>query len=311
MKTEELINFYTICEYQSFNKAATALYLSRQALLRSIDSLENQLHKKLFSRSSTGVELTEFGRLFYEEAKPVLEGQKRLLALPEEYDRRSRNHFTLGLRGSFGSAYTIRKIIAEYEAAHPNISIEILSLENHEIEMMIRDEKVDFAYSILPVTLPGISGEIMTEIEMCLVVSKSHPFAKVEKVTPDMLDQSKYMVCSFSHHTARIFRSYAAEYGKDVDIVFTTPDLNLVYTTAMTEGLAGVTIKRDAWMGEALFDDIVVKSCDPPLQLIQGLLYKSKRKYTKEQRNFMDFFKRSFSNAYYVTTKKDKQESGE
>ena len=169
---------------------------------------------------------------------------------------------------------------------------------------MIQQEKADFAYSILPVTLPGITGEIMTEIEMCLVVSKSHPFASVEKVTPDMLEESKYMVCSFSHHTARIFRSYAAEYGKDVDIVFTTPDLNLVYTTAMTEGLAGVTIKRDAWMGEALFDDIVVKSCDPPLKLIQGLIYKTKRKYTKEQRAFMEFFKNSFHNAYYVTAGK-------
>ena len=307
MKTEELINFYTICEYQSFNKAASALYLSRQALLRSIDSLENQLNKKLFSRSSTGVELTDFGKFFYEEAKPVLEGQQRLRSLPEEYDRRKHNHFTLGIRGKFGSAYNIRKMIAEYEETHPDVFVEMLSLENNEIENLILEERIDFAYSILPVTLPGLTGEVLTEIELCLVVSKDHPFAKVERIKPEMLDGTQYIVCSYSHHTARIFTGYAEEYGKDVDIIFTTPDLNLVFTTAMTEGLAGLTIKRDAWMGEALFDDLVVRTFDPPVMLIQGLIHKTQKRFSREQRNFMDYFKHNFHNAYYATSKKLKE----
>jgi len=50
----------------SISEAANALYLSKQAVKKQIDSLESELGFLLFSRSSRGLALTPAGRLFIE-----------------------------------------------------------------------------------------------------------------------------------------------------------------------------------------------------------------------------------------------------
>jgi len=300
MKTDELINFFNVCKFQSFNKAASELFLSRQALQRSITSLESSLNKKLFSRSSTGVELTDFGKVFYERAVPVLEQLSALEDLPKEYDRATKNHITFGIRGTFGSAYVIRKICKEFMEIHPDISIEIISLENHEIETLIVDETIDMAYSILPTTLEGISSEKLLDIEMCVVMDKKHDLAKYDKIKPEQLEGYEYMVHSFSHHTANLFKGYAKQANIVPNIIFTTADSNLLYSCCVQDGIVGVSIVRDAWMGEALYDDITKRTFDPPLALHQGLIYKSTKKFTKSQKQFLEYFKYRYRDANYL-----------
>ena len=300
MKTDELINFFSVCKCQSFNKAASELFLSRQALQRSITSLEAGLNKKLFSRNSTGVELTDFGKVFYEKALPVLEELQALEELPQKYDLDTKNHITLGIRGTFGSAYVIRKICNQFMENHPDISIEIISLENHEIESLIIDNTIDVAYSIIPTTLPGIKSEKLLDIEMCLVMNKEHELAKLEKVTPAELDGYDYMVCSYSHHTANLFKGYAKQANIDPNIIFTTADANLLYSCAVQDGIVGVSIKRDAWMGDALYEGITLRSFDPPLALHQGLIYKETKKFTKAQKQFLDYFRNRYRDANYL-----------
>ena len=299
MKTDELNNFYAVCKYQSFNKAASELFISRQALQRSINTLETELNKKLFSRGSTGVELTDFGQLFYERAKPVVESLNELVQLPKEFDKNEKKHITFGIRGTFGSAYVIRKITNKFTELHPDTTIEIISLENTEIESLIVDGSIDFAYSILPTTLQGIKSEELLQIEMCLVVNKNHPLAKYKKVPGKALEPYNYMVHSFSHHTANLFTNYAKDYKANVNIVFTTADANLLYSAILQENIVGVSITRDAWMGEALYDGIVVRTFNPPLALHQGIIYKENKKFNKIQRQFLEFFKKNYRDANY------------
>ena len=68
MKIYEIENFIEVCRYNSFSKAAQALFISRQSLLRSINNLEDELEYPLFSRGPMGITLTEFGREFYKKA---------------------------------------------------------------------------------------------------------------------------------------------------------------------------------------------------------------------------------------------------
>ena len=65
-----LLTFLAIVEHGSINRAAVALNLSQPALTRTLQQRETRLGGKLVTRSSHGIELTEFGRVVIELTSP-------------------------------------------------------------------------------------------------------------------------------------------------------------------------------------------------------------------------------------------------
>lgn len=61
--------FIYVAKYQSFLKAGMALHLTQSAVSQSITRLENNLSIKLFKRNKSGIELTNEGKLLYDEAQ--------------------------------------------------------------------------------------------------------------------------------------------------------------------------------------------------------------------------------------------------
>ena len=62
LRIEQLYYFLIIAQEQSINAASKILYISPQALSRSLLHLEEELHVKLMERSRYGVTLTEKGK---------------------------------------------------------------------------------------------------------------------------------------------------------------------------------------------------------------------------------------------------------
>lgn len=65
MRTEYLKTFYAIVEFGSFSKASEQTFLTKQALMNQISTLENELGFPLLIHSNNGMRLTEPGRRFY------------------------------------------------------------------------------------------------------------------------------------------------------------------------------------------------------------------------------------------------------
>lgn len=80
MNDEQLKTFITVKDFGSFTSGEKELYISKQAMLKQINSLENELGFRLFIRNHNGVSLTKQGELFYEGAKDLLNKKEELLA---------------------------------------------------------------------------------------------------------------------------------------------------------------------------------------------------------------------------------------
>jgi len=61
-----------VSRYGSISRAATELHLAQPALSRQIRHLEHRLGVDLFERDSSGVRLTEAGRVFLPDARAAL-----------------------------------------------------------------------------------------------------------------------------------------------------------------------------------------------------------------------------------------------
>ena len=68
----QLRYFKAVCEFHSVTKAADELFISRTAISRSINALEQELGIVLFTHTTTGLELTDDGKIIYERINEVL-----------------------------------------------------------------------------------------------------------------------------------------------------------------------------------------------------------------------------------------------
>jgi len=75
MNTEELKTFIYLSKVKNFTLAAEQLYIAQSTVTNRISELEKELDKKLFTRGSKTVKLTEAGEIFLRYAERILELQ--------------------------------------------------------------------------------------------------------------------------------------------------------------------------------------------------------------------------------------------
>ncbi|MCD7745027.1 MAG: LysR family transcriptional regulator [Lachnospiraceae bacterium] len=80
MTSRQLQLFLSIADQGSFSRAEKTEYISKQAILRQMNSLEDEVGEKLFLRTAGGITLTDAGKLFYDGAKELLNLEKDVLA---------------------------------------------------------------------------------------------------------------------------------------------------------------------------------------------------------------------------------------
>ena len=73
MELQQLHYFLAVTKELNFRKAAQKLNISQPPLSRHISELEKELEVQLFTRNSSGVEITEAGRFLEKEASRILE----------------------------------------------------------------------------------------------------------------------------------------------------------------------------------------------------------------------------------------------
>jgi DNA-binding transcriptional LysR family regulator len=69
MYNPQLDTFICVVEAGSFSKAADKLYISPPAVIKQINSLENNLGVQLFARTHRGLVVTAAGESLYQDAK--------------------------------------------------------------------------------------------------------------------------------------------------------------------------------------------------------------------------------------------------
>lgn len=109
MYNPQLDTFICVVEAGSFSKAADKLYISPPAVIKQINSLENNLGVQLFARTHRGLVVTAAGESLYQDAKYMVNYSKYEITPVEPYtsddlnwtnssSRVSREHYDESLR---------------------------------------------------------------------------------------------------------------------------------------------------------------------------------------------------------------------
>ena len=172
MDIKQLKTFIAVADAKSFLKAADALFVTRQALAKTIDQLEDELGVELFFRTQKGANMTPAGIYFYPRAQQVISEFDRLKAdtinMNKAYKPRINLCLSIGIYDHFATK------IHDYRVQHSSeMQIGLRCCLEADASRILADRRAD---AILSFTKPSDSYADTVKIgesEIVLVVDKN------------------------------------------------------------------------------------------------------------------------------------------
>ena len=124
MELRQLRVFVAIAEERHLGRAASRLYLSPQAISKTLATLEREAGGRLVERHSRGVAVTEAGMLLYERAARLVADAERTLVDLRDLTSAQPGVFRVGIFEN-GFAELTTPVLAAFRAVHPRVSLRV------------------------------------------------------------------------------------------------------------------------------------------------------------------------------------------
>src|ERR1700761_7742581 len=145
MELRHLKYFVVVAEEGHFTRAAERLGMAQPPLSQQIRKLEHEIGAHLFRRLTRGVELTDAGRVLYEDARRIVDQVEQAKTRAQSAARGQTGHIRVGFASSVVFHPIIAEIVRAYRETHPDVR---LSPSESNVAALIDDllaERIDLA----------------------------------------------------------------------------------------------------------------------------------------------------------------------
>ena len=183
MELSDLQAFVMLAETLSFTRSAEAMFVSQSTFSRQISRLEAELGVPLFVRSPRAVSLTDYGRVFLEDARAQLGSWERSLHRMERVRQGTMGHITVGfIQDNPNDRFP--EILRAYRQACPQVDILLQEYGQGAITRAIETGVVDvgFTFSEGLYETDRIETRILDSTPICVVLRKDHPLCERQSI---------------------------------------------------------------------------------------------------------------------------------
>ena len=162
----------TVYEKRNFTKSARALHLTQQGVSKAIAQVEREFGMPLFIREKSHLVPTEFGEIFYQQAKVLLGEYEKTMETLKQAARQKRE-LQIGFASNVVSALNAESLIVEFQKLYPDTPVDVHHMTDYECESALLDHKLDAAFSMgnaKPET--GVS-KTFSRSNLCFLISSS------------------------------------------------------------------------------------------------------------------------------------------
>ena len=246
MELRHLRYFVCVAEEKNIGRAALRLHISQPPLTRQIQQLEEQIGVQLFQRTNRGVELTDAGRVLYDDACNIL-------GLAERAVERS-NKAAQGLLGRvdvaiFGSGIfdAIPRLMRSFREAHPEVSIYLHNMVKEEQIDALRHGRITLAFNRLMRPVEGLVSEALLTEPLFVALPLDHPLASQPTISLQALADTPLVLYPTGARPSFIDRVHEMCRDCDFTPVVTQEVGDVVHAVALVAtGLAATLVPHSA-----------------------------------------------------------------
>lgn len=202
MNTEELKTFIFLSKVKNFTLAAEQLFIAQSTVTNRISELEKEVGKKLFTRGSKTVKLTEAGEIFLRYAERILELQNTSIEEMNALSSHSRK-FSIGAINATYEVY-VKPLVDECLKDNSVTSIKVMLGHSLDLIQQLQDNMLDMVFSAIPLKRIGYACDVYDVDRVALVCKKGMNEYK-GGVTKEQLAKLPYLMCDFTLSETGVF----------------------------------------------------------------------------------------------------------
>lgn len=202
MNTEELKTFIFLSKVKNFTLAAEQLFIAQSTVTNRISELEKEVGKRLFTRGSKTVKLTEAGEIFLRYAERMLELQNTSMEEMNALSSHSRK-FSIGAINACYEVY-VKPLVDRCLQENRITSIKVMLGHSLDLIQNLQDNMLDLVFSAIPLKRVGFKCDVY-DVDRVALVCKKGMNEYPDGVTKTQLAKLPYLMCDLTLSDAGVF----------------------------------------------------------------------------------------------------------
>ena len=183
MDLKQIRYFLALAETMSFTEAAKRLHITQPPLRRQIQALEASLGVTLIERDNRPMQLTEAGRLFYEQMVPVVSRmediRKNTVNMAGQFQRRLSIGFVPSVL--YGA---LPMLIRNMKEKYPETELVFQEMTSMQQIEALKAGRIDVGFGRMKLYDASIVRQIVRRERLAVAMSNDHPLAAISIAIP-------------------------------------------------------------------------------------------------------------------------------
>lgn len=240
MNQRQLKYFLEVYKRNNITQAAEALFISPQALSKTITILEDELGVSLFIHESNRITPTNDAAKLASHAKNII----------DEFDiveNKLFDNISTQKILPISCSYDIPQLLSadffyRFYNNHPNIRIQLKEFTDSIIISQLDNNTVELAIFSCFLNPQQYVMEPLISEPYCLVVNKNHPLAQKESVSLSDINNENFVIKDLSSSNSQSQYSSFLQKGVSLNIILETTDSHLIHQMAANNYAIGMTL---------------------------------------------------------------------
>jgi LysR family transcriptional regulator, benzoate and cis,cis-muconate-responsive activator of ben and cat genes len=192
---KQMEHLIVVAEEGNIGRAAIRINISQPPLTRQIQQVEQELGYPLFIRTPKGVELTEVGVSFIEDARNIIELREQMIDRAKRFGQGSQGRLDVGAFGSTALT-TVPKILAHFREEQPEVKVVLHTMNKRSLLGALRSKRIHVGFNPFIQPEPGFSIKPVCKSPIIVALRENHPLAQLEAIPPVLLAHEPLILVS-------------------------------------------------------------------------------------------------------------------
>ncbi|MFB5676246.1 LysR family transcriptional regulator [Paenibacillus terreus] len=295
MEFRVLRYFLTVAREGSITRAADFLHVTQPTLSRQLKDLEEQLGKKLFTRSSHSIILTDEGMLLRKRAEEIVDMVDKLEAEFISMEETISGDVYIG-SGETYAMKQIARVVKDLQLKYPNIRYHIFSGNEDDVTERLDKGLLDFGILIDPADLSKYNYINMPAKDVWGVVMRKDSSLAVKDTiqVDDLLNVP--LICSRQAMQQTLSKNeYVDWFGENFDKLNIVTTFNLLYNAAiMVEEGIGYALSIDKIVNTSSDSNLCFRPLKPRLEAGLNIVWKKHQVFSAAAAVFLNEIQEKF-----------------
>ncbi len=242
--TNRIETFLRASETLNFSETAKQLHMSQPTISHHIKTLEQEMGAVLFTRTNTGLQLTEAGRLLLPWARRLLHDTNNMQAMMSSIQEDVVGELRMACSTTAGK-YVLPQMAARFCQRFPGVRVRILACTPEDVTLNLLEGEAHIGVLSREILDAGLESQEFFRDTITLIIPADHRWAFRKQIEPGELLEEPLILREETSGTRRVVLSELAKYDiglNDLNIFMELGNAEaIVRTVAAGYGIAFVS----------------------------------------------------------------------